>query len=168
MAGRVITLKSTQGEDTSTVEILHDGQVRVGERVYGVHDGADGSLTITEEGGTRVRAWMAFAGDTRWVFRDGRVYTLVEPSAQPAARRRGAGHDGTLAAPMPATVRRVLVSPGDTVRAGDTLIVLEAMKMELPVRSNASGTVRSVLCREGELVQPGVPLIEVEASETSG
>jgi acetyl/propionyl-CoA carboxylase alpha subunit len=168
MAGRIITLKSTRGEDAGTVEILHDGQVRVGEHVYRVHDRANGSLTITEDGGTGVRAWMAVAGDTRWVFIDGRVFTIVEPSAEPAARRRGTGHDGTLAAPMPATVRRVLVSPGDPVRAGDTLIVLEAMKMELPVRSNTSGVVRSVLCREGELVQPGVTLIEVDAAETSG
>jgi biotin carboxyl carrier protein len=62
---------------------------------------------------------------------------------------------------MPATVRRLAVKPGDRVNAGDVLIVLEAMKMELPVRAAHAGTVHAIACREGELVQPGVPLIEL-------
>ena len=71
-----------------------------------------------------------------------------------------------LSAPMPATVRQIRVGVGDAVRRGDTLIVLEAMKMELPVRANADGIVAAVRCAEGELVQPGLPLIEL--TETSG
>ena len=63
---------------------------------------------------------------------------------------------------MPATVVRVDAAPGDTVHRGDTLIVLEAMKMELPVRAPADGTVKAVHCKPGDLVQPGVPLIEIE------
>jgi 3-methylcrotonyl-CoA carboxylase alpha subunit len=42
------------------------------------------------------------------------------------------------------------------------LIVLEAMKMELPIRTAAEGVVRAVSCREGELVQPGTVLVELE------
>jgi 3-methylcrotonyl-CoA carboxylase alpha subunit len=64
---------------------------------------------------------------------------------------------------MPATVRRVLVGAGDRVTPGQSLIILEAMKMELPVRAGASGTVRAIHCREGELVQPGVTLIDLDA-----
>jgi biotin carboxyl carrier protein len=67
-----------------------------------------------------------------------------------------------MAAPMPATVVKILVAPGQTVRHGDTLVVLEAMKMELPIRAPGDGTVKSVNCREGELVQPDRPLIELE------
>jgi biotin carboxyl carrier protein len=63
---------------------------------------------------------------------------------------------------MPATVRRIAVAAGDTVRRGDTLIVLEAMKMELPIRATSDGVIESVSCREGELVQPGVPLIDID------
>ena len=62
---------------------------------------------------------------------------------------------------MPATVRRVLVKPEDTVHPGDPLIILEAMKMELPIRATADGVVRAVNCREGELVQPGVTLVDI-------
>ena len=54
------------------------------------------------------------------------------------------------------------VEPGAAVKKGDTLIVLEAMKMELPIRAPADGTVARVTCTEGQLVQPGVPLVELE------
>jgi len=62
---------------------------------------------------------------------------------------------------MPATVRAIEVAVGDRVNRGATLIVLEAMKMELPIKAPADGTVVSVACRVGELVQPGVPLVEL-------
>jgi biotin carboxyl carrier protein len=68
---------------------------------------------------------------------------------------------------MPATVRQIRVKTGDVVHRGDTLIVLEAMKMELPVRAGADGTVSAIRCREGELVQPGVPLIEIAGLESA-
>jgi 3-methylcrotonyl-CoA carboxylase alpha subunit len=62
---------------------------------------------------------------------------------------------------MPATVVKVLVTPGQEVRGGDTLIKLEAMKMELPVRAPHDGVVKAVRCREGELVQAGVRLLDL-------
>jgi biotin carboxyl carrier protein len=71
------------------------------------------------------------------------------------------GHQ-SLTAPMPATVLKVLVTPGSTVRTGDTIMILEAMKMELPVRVTADGVVRTVSCREGDLVQAGALLVELE------
>ena len=68
-----------------------------------------------------------------------------------------------LAAPMPATVRAVVVQPGAVVAAGDTLVRLEAMKMELAIRAPAAGRVAAVHCREGDLVQPGRPLVTLDA-----
>jgi len=62
---------------------------------------------------------------------------------------------------MPAKVVRVLVKEGDVVHKGDTLIVLEAMKMELPLRSASDATVRAVHCQDGQLVQPDSVLIEL-------
>ena len=55
---------------------------------------------------------------------------------------------------MPATVVAIKVAPGDSVKQGDILIVLEAMKMELPVRAPGDGRVKAIHCRPGELVQP--------------
>ena len=81
----------------------------------------------------------------------------------PDAREPSPGaHLDALAAPMPATVAAVLVRPGAVVAAGDTLVRLEAMKMELAIRAPAAGRVAAVDCRAGELVQPGRPLVTLE------
>lgn len=63
---------------------------------------------------------------------------------------------------MPATVVRIIVEPGQRVSKGDVLIVLEAMKMELPIKAPRDASVKRIACRPGELVQPGVPLLEIE------
>jgi biotin carboxyl carrier protein len=104
-------------------------------------------------------AWAIAQGATRWVFIDGVVYVIED---RPPAPKRRSGHHESLTAPMPATVIRIQSKPGDAVRKGDVLVVLEAMKMELPVRAPADGRVEAVNCREGDLVQPGQPLIELE------
>ncbi len=61
---------------------------------------------------------------------------------------------------MPATVIKVMVGPGDAVKKGDVVIVLEAMKMELPLRALGDGVVAAVRCREGELVAADASLVE--------
>jgi biotin carboxyl carrier protein len=63
---------------------------------------------------------------------------------------------------MPATVLMINVQPGQQVAKGDLLIMLEAMKMELPVKAPRDGRVMALGCKPGELVQPGVPLLELE------
>jgi biotin carboxyl carrier protein len=63
---------------------------------------------------------------------------------------------------MPATVIAVNVAPGQEVADGDVLVLLEAMKMELPIKAPHAGRVKSIACREGELVSAGVPLLELE------
>ncbi len=79
------------------------------------------------------------------------------------SKRRGAGAAGAgVTAPMPATVVKVLVSPGDAVKKGDTLVVLEAMKMELPLRAPGDATVAAVRCRAGEMVAADAVLVEFE------
>jgi biotin carboxyl carrier protein len=62
---------------------------------------------------------------------------------------------------MPATVVKILVTAGQAVKQGETLVVLEAMKMELPIRAPADAVVQAINCREGELVQPERPLVEL-------
>lgn len=72
-----------------------------------------------------------------------------------------------LCAPMPATVSAILVEPGAEVEAGDTLIRLEAMKMELAIRAPSPGCIATVDCRVGDLVQPGRPLVALEGRPTT-
>jgi len=66
-------------------------------------------------------------------------------------------------APMAASVWRVNVAAGDQVTAGDTVVVLEAMKLEMPVTAGATGTVTRVLARPGEQAAPGTPLLVIAA-----
>jgi len=148
-----MTLTLVHGEREYKVDILTDGLIRVDDRTYVVRSERDGIVRI---GGLTL--WVAATPDARWVFLNGRVFELSV--LRPRARRR-VGHDSSLSAPMPATVRRIAVAVGDVVKAGDVVIVLEAMKMELPIRAAEAGTVRAIHCVEGELVQPAVPLLEV-------
>ena len=120
-----------------------------------------GSGRYLVRNGTRQRlAYGIAAGDTRWVFIDGQVYVIDQAPASRARRR--AGGDDALASPMPATVVLVNVEPGREVAAGDLLVMLEAMKMEVQIRAPRNGRVKTVACQPGDLVQPGVPLLELE------
>lgn len=68
-----------------------------------------------------------------------------------------------LRAPMPGLVVRVLVTPGETVAAGQGLVVLEAMKMENELRAAAAGTVAGVQVGAGQAVEKGQVLVEFTA-----
>ena len=63
---------------------------------------------------------------------------------------------------MPGTVIKVLVAAGDAVEARDTLVVMEAMKMEMPLLAPRAGTVGAVHVAEGETVARGAVLVELE------
>lgn len=117
---------------------------------------------VVDDGDGRVRTQRALgvldADGRAWVWIDGETMVLDAPEA---AQVRGArsGNADTLASPMPATVISVLVSAGDRVAQGDTLVLLEAMKMELPLRAPHAGVVTDVRCAPGALVQPGAALV---------
>ena len=85
-------------------------------------------------------------------------------------RRRGGGAatQGSLAAAIPAVVSQILVAPGDAVAAGDKLILLESMKMVIPIVSPRDGIVARVLCAPGESVPAGVPLVELDDTPAAG
>ena len=134
---------------------------------------SDPTPPISVAAGTTTGEFVARTGDrvdrlyaiqragTTWVFHEDHVYELL---ADAGARRRGRGahQHGELTAPMPATVVAINVKAGDAVTRGDILIVLEAMKMELPVRAEGDATVSAIHCAAGDLVQPGVALIELD------
>lgn len=69
-----------------------------------------------------------------------------------------------LVAPMPGLVVRVNVAVGDVVSAGQGLVVVEAMKMELEVKASSDGVVSAVLCHIGESVKKGQPLVALEGA----
>ena len=116
--------------------------------------------------GTRSRlAWAVASTDACWVFLDGQVYVIDNAKRETrlkGGRRTRADDETALSAPMPATVLLINVTAGEAVAQGDVLIMLEAMKMELPVKAPRAGRVKAIGCQEGELVQPGAPLLELE------
>lgn len=108
--------------------------------------------------------YVAGPPGNRWAFWNGHVFRAgqdadsnrARPEA-PAPRTRQ-----SIEAPMPATVLKVLVEGGQMVRKGDPIVVLEAMKMELPIHAEADASVTAVHCREGERVEAGAVLVEVK------
>ena len=154
MAHRTLVLHDESGTDHE-VGIPNPETVVINGREIRVVSTRPGEFRA----GDRV-VWAAANGEVRWAFVDGRVYLFETRQAGAAARPR-MRHPTGLSAPMPATVVKIPVSVGEAVRAGDVLVVLEAMKMELPVRAHVEGVVAALRCRVGELVQPGHDLIEI-------
>jgi biotin carboxyl carrier protein len=89
-----------------------------------------------------------------------------EEQTRPSTRAGGgaaAGAGGnTVRAPMPGWITHVRVSAGDVVAPGDTLVVVEAMKMENELRASVAGTVREVRVQAGQPVNAGDVLVVVE------
>ncbi len=90
-----------------------------------------------------------------WIQKSGSQVTTVSSSENFVAQ-------------FPGKVRKVLIEQGSQVQVGDVLILVEAMKMEFPVRAPCKGQVREVLVVEGQLISPGELLIDWEASESDG
>ena len=67
-----------------------------------------------------------------------------------------------ITAPMGGKVIDIKVNPGDSVNEGDEVVIIEAMKMELPVVANASGTVKEIKCKKGDAVEADAVLIVLE------
>lgn len=79
------------------------------------------------------------------------------PAAAPAAVSLAAGEP--VAAPMPGVILKLLVKQGDAVKEGDTLAILEAMKMENEIAAPKAGTVAQVVCKVGDKVDTGAALV---------
>jgi biotin carboxyl carrier protein len=160
--GRKINLTLGDNSWTATVDqdavTLTDGGEPVSMRIEG--DPTTGRLRVSSPAGEKMGNAVV-AGESVWVTVDGEVF--VFDTRQRSRQKRRGGRDQTaFTPPMPATVIRIAVTPGQTVQAGEVLMSLEAMKMELPIRAPRDGVVRAVHCREGELVQPGQSLLDFE------
>jgi len=122
---------------------------------------ADGTwrLALVDPAGAAHLVEATADGTDVWTAIEGVVRVFAAP-AGPRRRGRAAAAHG-LEAPMPATVTRIVASVVQRVAAGDVLVLLEAMKMELAIRAPHDGTVARIACEAGAIVQPGVPLVEL-------
>ena len=111
---------------------------------------------------------IGFASDPATGLLYVRVGTTQIPVALNGRRRRhdDAGHAGTgpqrIVAPMPGKIVRVGVKPGEAVRARQTVVVIEAMKMENELKAGRDGTVGELHAREGASVDAGALLVVIQ------
>jgi 3-methylcrotonyl-CoA carboxylase alpha subunit len=140
--------------------------VTVQGRVRRVRLGSAGSEHVLAE--IEGRSWPAHVERTGGgieVTTSGRAYRFDWAAGERHAAAAGGRRDHGLTSPMPGLVLKVLVRAGEKVRAHQTLIVLEAMKMEHNIEAPYDGTVKNVNCAEGGRVAEGVVLIEIEREE---
>ena len=83
------------------------------------------------------------------------------PAAKPAAPAAPAGAGAAVKAPLPGTISSINVKVGDKVNVGDTVLVLEAMKMQNNIEAENSGTVTSILVNQGDSVMEGATLLTI-------
>ena len=84
----------------------------------------------------------------------------VKKAAAPVAKPAAAGGAGTaVTSPLPGVILDVCVKEGDTVKRGQTVMVLEAMKMENAIEATADGTVTAIKVGKGDSVLEGAPLV---------
>ncbi len=148
------------GGAVHAVEVLDGSTVRVGDETLRVEPLDATRCRVTRADGTQSVIARAGTAAAPWLFGSGRAWQL-EVTAEGARARAGAAPTGDMIAPMPATVVSIAAMPGATVTAGDPVVVLEAMKMELVVRAPRDGVVAAVHCRVGELVPTQATLAEL-------
>ncbi len=123
--------------------------VTVGERVFELSRHLFQRAAVLKDGGELL---LQYAGQE---------YRLYDATQR---RRPLTPGSGDLRAPMAGKVIRILVQPGDHVRAGTILVILEAMKMEQQITAPQEGIVVRLLCHEGEQVTSGTELVVLEPS----
>ncbi|MEO8611455.1 MAG: biotin/lipoyl-containing protein [Chloroflexota bacterium] len=121
----------------------------------------DGDWLLTLSG-QRITVYGAAAGNQRYMHLGGQSYTLSVPDAR-SKRRSSTAAVGDLTAQMPGQVVDILVSEGEAVNAGQTLMLLEAMKMQIRVSAPQEGRVKRLLVGKGMVVERGQLLAEIEA-----
>ncbi len=101
------------------------------------------------------RFWVPFA-EGQFLVRGSDLHIVSRRDSRKKGRSR---EEGDLTSPMPGKILKIIVSEGEKVESGDSLLVMEAMKMEHTVKSPCGGIVKKVLFKEGEQIEGGVELV---------
>ena len=154
--GESVTLRATPLADGAVRLNLPAGPIRLEAAE------SDAGMALRLDG-TLHRVRVVRQDDALVVIHAGRNHVLhhLDPLAPP--RQESAGDD-RVAAPIPGRVARVLVKPGDAVKKGAPLLVLEAMKMELTLTAPAAGTIEAVHHAVDDMVEEGTELVTFAAA----
>ncbi len=148
------------------LRVSYDGQTFDARLIY-----TDDAHFVLEVAGTgpssfvsrkRIRAAGYRDGDNRQLWANGRLvnYRILREGKVAQLDSQAV----SLSASIPAVVSEILIGVGDKVKSGDRLVLLESMKMILPIKAPFSGVVTAINCKPGEAVQPGIQLVDIEES----
>ena len=166
----------------AAAEILRDGRapwrmnavgiplrLQFGERVYAIvanRNASDTAWTLSGDlnGELSLTNGVATFDGAPLHGSAGEAFRLADPPAvdEAAAHHGAGGADGRITSPMPGKIVKIAAREGDTVKAHDLLLVLEAMKMEHRIEAPGDGTVKTLFVSEGQLVGGSAPLVEIE------
>lgn len=101
---------------------------------------------------------------TLWVHFAGRTFSVDASPGRKARKKFGAGGGSDqVVAPMPGKITKLMVKVGDSLTAGQAVLVMEAMKMEYTLKADVAGTVENLSCQVGEQVVLGKQLVKIKA-----
>lgn len=154
------------GEEVKVLDLKNDNKnlsfILDGKKFsFEVMANANGELVLQDQTGSRIKTYSTKPnrdGEVK-IIADGYEGTVSEGNKK--IKKAGAAA-GNLTSPMPGKIFKIVATEGERVTKGQTLLILEAMKMEHAIRSDKDGTVKKIIYKVGELVQGGVTLAEVE------
>jgi 3-methylcrotonyl-CoA carboxylase alpha subunit len=169
LAPASISLHFRHGADELTIEATGESRgwhLRLGDRDrHAIAERLpDGRLAVTLDGARQSVRVLEHERELA-VFADGEIwqFTAVDPLAPPAGADISGGR---LTAPMPGRVIQLLVAPGEMVRQGQAMMVIEAMKMEHTIAAPRDGIVEAVHYAAGDPVEEGAELIALAEGKT--
>lgn len=134
------------------------------EYTANVEEKEDGKLAVTVNGKAyevEVPGHVVAAPKVQPVKPAAAAAPVAAPAAAPAAPKKASGAGTAITAPLPGVITSIEVKEGDQVKAGQTVIVMEAMKMANNITAESDGTVKAILVQQGAQVQSGDALIEI-------
>jgi len=161
-----VLLNFRTGDEQVAIEVSRDGEdwrLLIDGREVPLQARRDhtGAWLIQTHQGRR-RLWVAEREDERLVFCDGRAHQvrLVDQDHDDPADDPAAGPN--LVADMPGKIVKILVAAGQEVVAGESLLIIESMKMETDLAAATTGIVQSVHVTDGQVVSQGEALIDLD------
>lgn len=143
-----------------------DYRVKLGEKTHQVKilDSLPGEISLLFDD-RPVKLYWAADGNAKWLSLNGCTYLLEKPSSRRSSRAEEGQKGASLRAPMPAQVQTVNIIEGEQIEMGQTLLLLEAMKMEIRLAAPQRGRIAKVHVQEGQSVDRDQILVDIEDIE---
>jgi acetyl/propionyl-CoA carboxylase alpha subunit len=138
----------------------------VGDQTYQVQvlDRQPGQISL-RLGDRPITLYWAADGGQKWISREGCTYLLKKPEPLSARNQVEDSGGNLVRSPMPAQVQELFIAEGDQVENGQTILLLEAMKMEIHIRAPKTGRIKKLYVQQDQSVERGQSLVELEPGE---